>query len=527
MTDIDPSPRRGAGLVLATAASGVLYALAFPTAGLQPLAWVALVPFLVAVRRARRLRTAVLLGWLWMLVMGYTVADWLVGGVARYFDQPLAVGVAIFFYVATFMAGLEYMAFAAAYRTLATRPRALVPLLAAAAWVAAEFARANLLTGNPWALLGYSQIGILPLMQIADVTGVYGIGFVIVAVNAALAELWLARDLGAGARRQALAGLGLAGTAVAVVLAYGEASLRLRHLIPDTPEQRVGLVQGNLDVGQQWRAEYYGRNLEAYLRLTDDLLARPDAPAVVFWPENALTFLLADEPRYRTAIGRVLAAGGAELVTGGPRVSSGDPPRYHSSVFLLAPGGDIRATYDKQKLLVFGEYFPLASIDLLRRFARVREFSPGAPSPPLPTAIGPAGVTICNEAMFPEIAAARAREGATYLVDPANDTWLTPKFSAQQFDIVTLRAVEQRRYLVRASTAGPSAIVDPLGRVVTRSAFFTRAALTGTIRPSTYVTPYARLGDAFAWACVAVTALAVARRGRRQPPLAAVERRAA
>jgi apolipoprotein N-acyltransferase len=110
--------------------------------------------------------------------------------------------------------------------------------------------------------------------------------------------------------------------------------------------------------------------------------------------------------------------------------------------------------------------------------------------------------------MFPEIAAARVRAGAVYLVDPANDTWLTPKFSAQQFDIVTLRAVEQRRYLVRASTSGPSAIVDPFGRVVRRTAFFTQTAFAGEIRGSTVVTPYCRVGDLFAFACTVVAALA-------------------
>src|SRR6185369_11047328 len=176
----------------------------------------------------------------------------------------------------------------------------------------------------------------------------------------------------------------------------------------------------------------------------------------------------------------------------------------------LAPNGDLRAAYDKQQLVPFAERFPFGSVTLLRRrFARVREFSVGEASAPLPTAVGPAGVAICNEAMFPEIAAARVRAGATFLVDPANDTWLTPEFSAQQFDIVTLRAVEERRYLVRASTSGPSAIVDPYGRVVRRTTFFSRTAFAGDIRGSTVVTPYCRIGDLFALGCTAVAALAL------------------
>jgi len=115
--------------------------------------------------------------------------------------------------------------------------------------------------------------------------------------------------------------------------------------------------------------------------------------------------------------------------------------------------------------------------------------------------------------MFPDVAAARARDGAVFFVDPAHDTWLTPKFSAQQFDIVRLRTVEARRYLVRASTSGPSAIVDPLGRVVMHTAFMVRDTLAGTIWPLTTVTPYGRIGDAFAYVCALATiASAVPRR---------------
>ena len=150
---------------------------------------------------------------------------------------------------------------------------------------------------------------------------------------------------------------------------------------------------------------------------------------------------------------------------------------------------------------------------LRRRFARVREFTPGAPTSPLPTSAGAAGVMICNEAMFPDTAAAHVRAGAEYLVNLANDTWVgDPKFAAIVFDTVVLRAVEQRRYLVRASTSGPSAIVDPLGRVTLATLPGTRGILSGTVRPAVLRTVYCRVGDVFAMACTAAAALALLRR---------------
>ena len=175
------------------------------------------------------------------------------------------------------------------------------------------------------------------------------------------------------------------------------------------------------------------------------------------------------------------------------------------------------ARYDKQHLVPFMEYFPIG-IDFLRRgFGRIREFEPGAESPPLPTRAGPAGILVCNEAMLPHFAARRVAEGAAYLVNPSNDSWVPDlKFALHQFDIVSLRAVEQRRYLVRASTSGPSAIVDPWGRVVAATDPFASEVLVGRIRPLTARTFYGRAGDLFGLLCVvgAAAALLVAWRRR-------------
>jgi apolipoprotein N-acyltransferase len=122
---------------------------------------------------------------------------------------------------------------------------------------------------------------------------------------------------------------------------------------------------------------------------------------------------------------------------------------------------------------------------------------------------------VCNEAVFPEIAAARVRAGAGYLVNIANDTWLGDwKYAVRVFDLVALRAVEQRRWLVRVSTSGPSAVVDPWGRVEARTAPFTAATTGAKIASRTGRTPYARMGDTFGWLCAVVAILALVRRPR-------------
>ena len=501
--------------LVSTLVSALLYGLAFPPFGSHLLAWVALGPLLLAIRAAG-LRAALGLAWLWLLVMAWTVGDALPRAVAVYFEQPTLFGIGFAIALFSLHGAPYYMAFAAWYRALRHWESPFFPLATGAAWVGAELGRVKFLTGNPWALAGYSQMHATSLIQIADVTGVYGVSFVLVAVNAALVELWLSRTRGPHARRVAIGGAVLVGAMALLAFAYGRFRLAGSEAASSgAPAVPIAIVQGNLDVGSQWRPDLYGRNLDTYLRLTDRVL-RDGHPALVLWPESAMTFFLDDEPLYRRAIGRVLSAGGVELLAGGPR-AAGQPPQYFNSAFLLNPAGDVAGRYDKQYLLPFAEYFPFARLDFLnRRFGRARVFTPGTPTPPLPTAAGSAGILICNEALFPEIAAARVRQGAAYLVNLANDSWLGDrKYAVRVFDIILLRAVEQRRYLVRVSTSGPSAIVDPWGRIRAATALETQTTTAGAIAPSHDHTLYYRVGDLFAYACTAAALVALLARARR------------
>jgi apolipoprotein N-acyltransferase len=271
----------------------------------------------------------------------------------------------------------------------------------------------------------------------------------------------------------------------------------------------IAIVQGNLGSESRWRSELYGRHLDVYRDLTLETFAR-GLPETVFWPESAMTFFLEHEPAYRRHVGWILGSGGAELVGGAPRRDDAPKPRFWNSIYLLSPDGAIQARYDKQHLLPFMEYFPIG-VDLLRRsFGRIREFTPGDSAAPLPTRAGPAGVLVCNEALLPHFGTWRVAEGAAYLFNPTNDSWVPDRYYAEHlFDIVALRAVEQRRYLVRASTTGPSAIVDPWGRIQVATEPSTRDVILGWIRPMEERSVYGRVGDLFGVLCVSATLAAL------------------
>jgi apolipoprotein N-acyltransferase len=489
--------------------AGILYGLCFPPVALRPLAWVALVPLLVAIRRTGY-RGAAGLAIVFSGVATYATVDWLPRTVATYSAQPLGVGVAVFVAVWCTTVLPWVTAWGLWYRVLGARPSVATPWLAAAGWVSAELARATCLTGNPWVLFGYAQVGVDPIVQVADLTGVYGISFVLVAVNAALAELWLA-----GRDRRSVApawrGCAVAAAVVALMLAYG--AQRLVGVRWESADLiGVAAAQGNVDFGRQWDSSStsYSRMLEVYQRLTAKALAAEPARLVV-WPENAMTFFLADEPGYQAALASVLQPWNAELIAGGVYKDGATPPRFYNSAFAVAHDGRILGRYDKQRLLPFAEYVPLPQLDFVRRdFGGVPELTASRQAALLPSPVGPAGVLICNEALFGSDARRRVLAGAAVLINLSNDSWMhDDKFSAIAFDMSALRAVEQRRFLVRASTSGPSAVVDPLGRVTARSALSSTEVITGRVAPMALRTLYAEIGDVFAYACAGLTVAAL------------------
>ena len=522
-----PQPRRSAARAALALLSAALYAAAYPPIDARWSATVALVPLFVALRDTTA-RQALGLGLLWSLAaMSCGITDWLVSAVGRYYDQPWYVGVGMLAGTTLVGASAEYCLVALCYRTFSRRfTPAIVVVLTAASWAAAELCRTRIGFGNPWGLLGYSIVddgrdfAWASLVQVADLGGVYAVTFVLVAFNAALAG-----SIAAAAGREvrsAIRTLALGVAVMAAAFGYGRARLAAPPVEGGAPVP-IAIIQADLDLGSQWREDMYGANLAEYLDLTDRAL-HEHVPRIrtVFWPENAMTFFVDKEPAYRSAIGGVLSAYDAELVGGAPRFEDRDDPIYFNTTFVFRPDGEISARCDKRRLLPFGEYFPLSMIDLLRRnFGRVRVLSPGSSAEAPASRAGKLGIIICNEAMYPEDSRLRVHEGAEILVNLSNDSWVEgAEFAESQLRIATLRAIEQRRWLVRASTSGPSAIVAPTGRIETRSMPHTAAILTGAVRPRSEITVYGRFGDAFAWTCMAITlvAMAAARHMRASAP---------
>jgi apolipoprotein N-acyltransferase len=208
----------------------------------------------------------------------------------------------------------------------------------------------------------------------------------------------------------------------------------------------------------------------------------------------------------------------ADLLVGTPHYDDADPavPRYLNSAYYITAQSGIVARYDKTHLLPFVEYFPLNIDFLRRRFERVRTFVPGDTSELLKTRFGPTAVVICFEAIFPRLVGSLMRRGAAVLVVLSNDAWLGNGAGPEQhLAMIRLRAIENRTWVVRSTTTGISAVIDPFGRVVQRAPLFEKAVLDAAITPLHVQTPYERAGDAFAVACVLASLCLAAAAGVR------------
>jgi apolipoprotein N-acyltransferase len=493
---------------------GLLYASAFPPHTCDLAAWIALAPLLAVAARTTP-AGAFAAGFTYGATFFAATVPWVVAAVAAYFDSGLAGAVAISGAICVLFVSIPVGLFASGARALLARGPWRAGLGVPALWVTFEYARATLLTGLPWELLGHSQWQRIPMIQIADLGGVYAISFVVAAVNVGAYLALRALVSANGPRRLLPAGVPLVAALllVAASLAYGLVRIAAEERRPLERGALVTLAQGNQKARFAWDRGGAERQLLTYVGLSRQALeAKPD---LVVWPEYAVALYPENEPTMIAALKGLAQSTRAGLVFGAPRVESGTTPaRYFNSAYHLAPDGRL-ASYDKVHPVPFAEYWPLGIREATA--ADERTFGAGTRSLVFPSGAGRIGALICYESIFPELSRALVHAGAEILVNVSNDGWLDRAglgAGAQHLSITVFRAVENRRYVARAATSGISGFIDPLGRPFALLAENTRGITSATIAPRRDLTPYARLGDCFAGAC-ALLALVLVTGARR------------
>lgn len=556
--------------------SAVLLELPFPLAGPMPpwrsvFAWIALVPLLWAVlsgpnetkveyrasarphpgkarmghpRHGLSMRRAFLVsyfcGVLWYAGNCYWIRDTMM----HYGDMPplapelLTLGFSL---VLGLYFGLFGMGVVLVRRATGSVRMALI--LAPFLWTGLDLAAARI-TSVPWDQLGYSQIDNTLINQLAPLTGVYGITFVLVAVNALLAGAFLIpRD-----SKSRIAGRWAWAVCGAVLLISGFAGVFGPPSNPD-PTATAVLIQPNLDVGagNNWQGPEWDRHIREFTRLAGEQCKAyiagvpqtgapegeivcppyPTHPDLVVWPESPAPFI-EDDQSFKQAMRSIALATQAPLVVGGIGTDfSGRENAWHdyNSAFIVDASGQMVGRYDKIHLVPFGEYIPFQNLLTFahKLTGRVSSFTRGSDHRVflLDTQNGGRhryGVFICYEAVFADEVRQLARNGAEVLVNISDDGWYGDTSAPwQHLNMARMRAVENRRWLLRDTNNGVTAAIDPYGRVRQSIPRHLVDALPAEFAFRDGIAFYTAHGDVFAWVCailsLGVLGWSITRRG--------------
>lgn len=481
--------------ILLPVLSGVLYFLAFPFFDVWPLAWVFAVPLMLAVEGSGPGR-AVVSGLVAGLVAWAGVAYWIALVMSTYGGMSLFTAILLLLLLLSYLS-VYFGAFAWAACRFEASPWAFLVL--PGIWTGLEMFRSYLVfSGFPWALLGHSQLPFTALAQVAELGGVFLVSAVVMTGNVAFYQ----------ALRRRYAPLAVTAVLVGACAVFG--LWRLQGDAFDGPPVQAAAVQANVPQDQKWRAERVDAVLETYLSLSREAVER--GAELVVWPETACTFYLFRHLPQTLRVLELSRGNQVDFLVGSPAYYEG---RFYNRAYLLRDG-TIEGLYDKVHLVPFGEYLPMASV--LKHFFgsltnEVSDFSAGEVVEP----IGDIGVLICFESIFPGISRELTLKGARIIVNMSNDawfkTWSTPEQHLQQS---CFRAIETRRWLVRAVNHGISAVVDPWGRVVQSIGLLQEGMIVQQIARTDFMSLYVRFGPVVpgAWALLSViAALTMSRRG--------------
>ena len=510
--------------------SGLLQILIFPLPGMYMLCWLALAPLIYAILRARESDAAELLasdpasylapatvkqgfllgyasGIVWYLGSCYWVYHVMhyYGGLHPVLALLLLIAFALYLGLYHGIFG-ALVAWAARSRVgFSRRALVLVPFL----WVSVELAR-SYVTGFPWDLLGTVQVDNIPLARLASVTGVYGLSFEIALVNAAFAAAFLVPP-----RKRK--GMLLAGVVATVALQAG------RWMAPESAavNSTATLVQQNIPIRQEpWTISYYEQTLQELGRLS---VPPPDsgaAPRLIVWPESPAPFFLNDD-RFVQTISEIAKRGNAYVVAGSlgvrAKAQPGKPEDLYNSAVLIGPDGNIASRYDKVHLVPFGEYVPFKELLAFAKSltSEVGNFSAGTQRVPLEMGGHKVGVFICYESVFPGEVREFADNGAQVFVNISNDGWFgNTGAPLQHLNMARMRAIENKRWLLRDTNTGITAVIDPDGRVVQQAPRNERAVLEAHYDVISETTFYTRYGDWFPIGCAIISIAGLFFRGR-------------
>ncbi|HEX4988275.1 MAG TPA: apolipoprotein N-acyltransferase [Candidatus Binatia bacterium] len=488
-------------IIFGAFSSAILLAAPFLAPVLFPAAWLAFVPLFWAIARAKNLRGAVFYGWLAGFVAHLVGFYWLVYTINVFGGFPYPVSAVVFLIYAA-LQGLQMAIFAFLVRGIGFGPWQIFPALF---WVSIEFLFPLLF---PWHLAN-SQSSFAWFIQTADLAGLYATSFLLMWFNAIVAGVLFKKERGAKAQWVPVA---VCSACIIASLIYGWVRLnQLTAQMKTAAKLTVAAVQGNIAVDMKWDPKQMNANLDAHIKLTQEI----SGVQVIMWPESSIEEWLPENLSALPAqfveslrLKNAYFIFGARSYRGNPK---GPDPKAFNTAFLTDPRGVVLGRYHKQVLLAFGEYVPFSGLlGLLPGIPFVEGFTAGDGPRTLDLPAGEKiAPLICYEDLMPEISRSFVREKkANLLVNLTNDAWYGRTVAPwQHARLAQWRAIETRRSLLRVTNTGVTSLINAKGEMVETLPIFTPAALKTQLEILETETLYVRFGDWFAWG---ITLIAVA-----------------
>ena len=495
--------------------SAFLLFLSFPNVNLYPFAWIAMVPFFIALTLATGWKSAFWLGYL----TGFLFFAGLLFAIVLLYPYANIFATMVGYLLLVGYTGLYFAVFAVLMKFVPVRSGILFPLAAACIWTALEWVRSWLMTGFPWGSVGYSQWNNLLGIQVASIVGVHGISFVIVLFNAGIATVLCNHNQW----RQEIRAVVL--PVILMFLCFGYGAFQLQDAEPldretnttvptDTETLNVALIPGNISQLRKWDVNQFPAILQHYINLT--YKASRAAPDLIVWPETSIRSqaLTGEWPRSYGRFSRMLRDTSLPILIGTANRGETDEaigkfskdidkrsePIYNR-VLSIASDGKIHGDYAKMHLVPFGEYVPLENLlpDFIPDFIQFEPFAHGKTVNLLPVFIVKnktdavkrtdglfrdakvfvikdktdtrkveIGTSICFESVFPDEFRRPVQKGAKVMGIFTNDAWFKgTAFPELHLSMAPFRAIENRIAVFRCANGGFTCIVDKFGRITT------------------------------------------------------------
>jgi apolipoprotein N-acyltransferase len=493
--------------IFLTIISGILFSLSFPRPSLWPFAFIALVPFFYALNKAPKNQHCFLYGAVWAVVMAVAMGHWMFIALCQHYG--LGWGKAGLFFIICLVMPLVFLygVFSLAYGFFKRDRWIFYAAVLPSLWVVAESLKVLLPGLIPWGNIAYAVMPFADFIQISDMTGVYGITWIIVWVNSLVFLLIKGFRNNARPRYRMAGVLFLLLFVFAAIIGYGRfRQADIRASAGNGEPINVTLVQGNFSLSERWSGMGFYRRIQTYLSMSRTEEGA-DAPRMIVWPETTLNASARLDAGFFKSLMQAIGSE-ALLISGGLKsAAEGD---VYNSAYLISGKGRLQR-YDKHILLPYAETVPM--IDWLGGFYTAPdEFVKGRTPLCFETFLGKVAASICFETLYPDYIRRSVKRGAEVLVNISNDAWFgASAMPYMHLNAARMRAIENRRYVLRTSNSGISAIINPNGRLEEQSGLFQQARINGTCRLLDQHTIYAEYGNWVLYAAAAVLLLACLR----------------